>query len=180
MQQLFSILPIIGYTFEQNYHIPKENFNILHLLKRINVVEVLKDRTVEDFYIYRIDDGDTPETVAQKLYGNPYYYYIIMLFNGINDVYSDWAKSEAGMYDYCLAKYGSRKEVNAVHHWENGNGEIIQKEYYKGSDAVPVTNYEYEIALNDKKRYIKVISPTVIQQVDLKIAELLNENNTLS
>ena len=89
MQQLFSVLPVIGYTFEKNYFTPKENFNIMHLLKRFDIVELLRDRSVEDFYLYVIDDGDTPETVAYKLYGNPYYYYIIMIFNNVYDIYSD-------------------------------------------------------------------------------------------
>lgn len=173
MQQLFSVLPVIGYTFEKNYFTPKENFNIIHLLRRFDIVELLRDRSVEDFYLYVIDDGDTPETVAYKLYGNPYYYYIIMIFNNVYDVYSDWAKSETQMYDFCLAKYGKDK-INNIHHWENSKGEIIQKDYYIGSDVNKVTNYEYEIKLNDKKRTIKVISPSLISTIDEKIAKIFS------
>lgn len=53
-----------------------------------------------------------------------------------------------------------------IHHYEDSNGNIVNENYInvKGEteQTYPVTNYEYEERLNESKRRIKIISPSLL------------------
>ncbi len=65
---------------------------------------------------------------------------------------------------------------NAVHHYEDSNGDIISRATYEldTSNNTKVTNAEYEIALNDIRREINVLSPELIEQVEKELVEKIN------
>lgn len=71
---------------------------------------------------YDVQDGETPEIVADKFYNNPQLHWIILQTNEILDPRFDWPLSSRNLYDYTLAKYGN---VNAVHHYEDDNGYTV-------------------------------------------------------
>jgi hypothetical protein len=52
-----------------------------NILTRVNVIPELLSNP-SSYYTYEIQDGDTPETIAAKYYGNPYRYWIFMFGNG--------------------------------------------------------------------------------------------------
>ena len=54
--------------------------------------EVLEN--IEVYDEYDIVDGETPEIIAEKIYGNPEYHWIIMLANGYYDYLTDFPKSD--------------------------------------------------------------------------------------
>jgi len=51
---------------------------------------------------------------------------------------------------------------DAVHHYENSDNQYVVK---SAVGATPVTNAEYEFALNDKKTQIKVLRPRYVQVI---------------
>ena len=72
---------------------------------------------------------------------------------------------------------------NAVHHYEDSNGDIISRGDYEIDQAkavelrvghIPITNAEYEIALNDIRREIMVLSPDFIEQIEKELVEKIN------
>ena len=62
--------------------------------------------------------------------------------------------------EYIKNKYGSH--ANDIHHYELDN--IIYYEPVMGS--TPVTNTEYEYDKNEKKRKIRVVYPSLLNQVE--------------
>lgn len=54
--------------------------------------EVLENIAVYDEY--DIVDGETPEIIAEKVYGNPEYHWIVMLANGYYDNLTDFPKTD--------------------------------------------------------------------------------------
>ena len=60
-----------------------------NLLARAKLIDELKDNTML-FYSYLIKDGDTPEIIADKYYGDPYKYWIVLYSNNLLDPLWDW------------------------------------------------------------------------------------------
>ena len=53
--------------------------------------DVLANITIYDEY--DVIDGETPEHVAEKFYGNPEYHWVVMLINEVYDYKQDWVLS---------------------------------------------------------------------------------------
>lgn len=54
---------------------------------------------------YDVVDGETPEIIAEKLYGNPEYHWILLVANGKYDYLTDWVQSEQAFLRASLEKY---------------------------------------------------------------------------
>jgi hypothetical protein len=99
--------------------------------------DVLSNITVFDEY--DIQEGETPEIIAEKIYGNPEYHWIIMLANDRYDYISDFPLSQAELEQYVYQKYGNytnnmnsdlREAENAlakfsIHHFETSDGTVV-------------------------------------------------------
>lgn len=57
------------------------------------------------FRKYTIQDGETPEIVANKFFGSTQLHWIILLMNEIVDPYFEWPLSSASLDDYIAKKY---------------------------------------------------------------------------
>ena len=110
---------------------------------------------------YAVKENETPEIVADKHHGSPYYHWIVMLLNNISDVNHDWVKSTRQLQMYLTNKY-TEAQLTETHHYEisqtSGDTTIkIEVENTNYPGASPVTNYEYEVALNEEKREINLL-----------------------
>ena len=121
--------------------------------------EILENVTLFDEY--DLKDGETPEILAAKIYGDSEYHWVIMLCNQKYDHINDFPMQSQVFIDYLKDKYGG--EVTGIHHYTDVKGNIIG--YDKDlvpAEALPVTNYDYEVAQNESKRRIKLISPKLL------------------
>lgn len=109
---------------------------------------------------YDIVDGETPEIIAEKVYGNPEYHWIVMLANDIYDYRADFPLTQLQMERYVSDKYGD--DADATRHYVDENGFVVDQSV---SGAVPVSNRQYEEEMNEKKRRIKIISKNLISVV---------------
>ena len=110
---------------------------------------------------YAVKENETPEIVADKHHGSPYYHWVVMLLNDISDVNHDWVKSTRQLQKYLLTKY-TEAQLTETHHFEisQTSGDTttkIEVENATYPSASIVTNYEYEVALNDSKRQINLL-----------------------
>ena len=110
---------------------------------------------------YDVKENETPEIVADKHHGSPYYHWVVMILNEISDVNHDWVKSTRQMQKYLLSKY-TETQLTETHHYEmnqtSGDTTIkieVENTTYPTDSAV--TNYEYETALNESKRGISLL-----------------------
>ena len=109
---------------------------------------------------YDIIDGETPEIIAEKLYGNPEYHWIIMIANGIYDYLTDFPLSEVSLEKHISDKYGSNRY--ATHHYVNDEGFVVNS---NSPGAVSISNDDYERTINESKRRIKIISPELVNTI---------------
>ena len=117
---------------------------------------------------YDIMDGETPEMIADKIYGSPNYHWVVMLANGKYDHVNDFPLSTYDLEQHIKAKYGNN--LYATHHYVDPNGYIVDKYNVNGT---PVSNYDYENILNESKRRIKLISPKLLSTLLKNFEELI-------
>jgi hypothetical protein len=83
---------------------------LTNLLARATILEDIQNNSVV-FYKYNIQEGDTPETVAHKYYGDPYKYWIVMYSNQLMDPLWDWPMNYQTFTDYLTAKYDAEYKL---------------------------------------------------------------------
>ena len=109
---------------------------------------------------YKVKENETPEIVADKHHGSVYYHWVVMLVNNISDINHDWVKSTRQLQKYLQSKY-TEAQLTEAHHYEipqsSGDTTVNIQVPQGTSDAVTITNYEYETALNESKREIDLL-----------------------
>jgi hypothetical protein len=120
--------------------------------------ELLSNITLYDYY--DIIDGETPEIIAEKIYGNPQYHWILMLANDRYDYITDFPLEEVALVKHIQSVYGAN--VSAVHHYENAQGYVVNSD---APGATSVSNEQYERRINESKRRIKIISAKLINTI---------------
>jgi len=140
------------------------------------------------FNEYTMTDEDRLDYLSYKFYDTSEYDWVILISNNIINSYFDLPVKEADLYEMVVKAYGN---PDAIHHYEtlqkkNSLGQIVLKaglkveqsfyngvyKYYDNGSvlsvngntvSVPVTNYEYELKLNDEKRKIYILRPEYVQ-----------------
>jgi len=94
---------------------------------------------------YDVKDGDTPELVADKFYNNPELHWLVLHYNEIIDPRFDWPLSTNNLNLYVASKYAN---VNAVHHYEDADGNYANGNVYLLSSA-DFTEFNVDDALTN-------------------------------
>lgn len=218
MSKYFTFFPSIAYDIagkkRTNYQIVTNIFFRLRVIR-----EVLSNFSA--YYEYLISDADTPEVLADKVYGDSEAHWIILLANNMIDPQYDWPLNSRDFQKYIIKKYGSIENAQTTyHHYEKVvrreeplSNTFTEERYiinqanltsslsstfansryatYEGAYALAdvqdvnpinygfssgktvteityrnrVTNYDYEVELNDNKRAIKIIKPEYYSQI---------------
>ena len=119
--------------------------------------------SVCEFEKHIIVDGETPEILAHKFYGDSELHWIILYGNGSNflNPYYDWPITNFDLNKFVDKKYGTAN-INATHHYEDADGYQVDS---TAPLASAITNYKHEETVNDAKRIIRIIQPRYIDLV---------------
>jgi len=169
----FSNLQPIVVDFSLYGEKPK-NYLVTDLIQNVRIKTELLANIVY-YEQFDISDGDTPEIISEMFYGTPNYHWIIMLVNERYDYINDFPMIPASLDVFINAKYGAAN-INVIHHYETVDGYIVNSDYINPqgiSDALPITNYEYEQNENEKKRSIKMIPPEILADVLTQFREIM-------
>lgn len=125
---------------------------------------------------YTVTNRETPDVVAYNVYGNMELHWVVLYFNKITDLQSQWPLSDEAVKAYAVEKYGDSNIFN-VHHYKSLSGHVadltwIEAEWGAGQ-YIQITNYDYEIELNEAKRIIKVLRPQFVTSFVEKIENKL-------
>ena len=160
----FDQFPIIDYNLSGVNGNTKE---VTDIWRRVKVRSKIANN-VALFDNFDVPEGDSPETVAYKVYGDAEYFWIVCLMNNVVNRYYDWPLDEFNFQQFVADKYTN---PDAIHHYEitqssgkqTGDGpsdyshKIEVNSDYVGAESV--SNIEYERRLQDEKRQIKLLSP---------------------
>jgi len=190
MANYFTNLPKVGYDINGT---GKDSFlSVTNIMKSVRFKpSVLEDIT--DYYPYYVKEGERPDIIAHAQYGNIGYAYLIMLINDIYDPNFDWPLSSQIFEKYIINKYGSvTTAISGVKHYyqivraevaRTGTSEripevkfVVDETTYDAldlGDRTTLSNYDYEVELNDAKREIKLINSAFIRDIDYQIKRTL-------
>ena len=168
----------ISYPFSESDFVVAKNF-----FRRYKVNEnVFQYATF--FKKYTIRDGERPETVAEKIYGNQFYDWVILLTNNMVNAQYDWPRSNYEMYKIVEEEFDdpyseiSHYEIKeTIGHYQAGLR--VDKTFYDGTHklnidgsvqikngneiASPITVAEYYQNENEKKREIYLLKPRYLE-----------------
>ena len=171
----FANFPIIPYDSVGN----GEFKLVTNLLKRVAVRTKVRTNTAI-FDTYDVKEGETPEIIADMLYNDAELHWVILLMNNVTDRYHQWPKNTNQFLAYINDKYSN---VDATHHYEisqvSGDTTIkidIGTDNTGHSGASVVTNFEYEEALEDKKRSIRLLDPAYLGAFVAEYEKLMGES----
>ena len=138
---------------------------VTDIMRRVSLRNNVKLNTLV-MYSYDIRDGDTPEIVAAKYYGDPKYHFVVLLVNGFTNRF-DFPIPQRSLNDFITEKYGAGNEDN-VHHHEvaQSSGDTTIKLIVSSdtTGAIAVTNREHEQNEQDNKRRIKLLDRVYLRQ----------------
>ena len=160
--------------------------DVTNLLRRVSLRTKVRTNVLF-FDTYDVKEGETPEIIADKLYGDPELHWIILMINNITDRYHQWPMSTPQFLAFINDKYDN---VDDVHHYEipQSSGNTKTKiEVYKNSalytgdtdfyaSASIVTNFEYEESVQDKNRKIRLLDPIYVEQFVTEYENLMKES----
>ena len=193
MSNYFSQLPDFEYVSRLPDARISDYIPVKNLFKKGKLREDIIEQTAI-FTKYKVRGNDRPDNVAQELYGDPNLDWVILASNNILNVYDEWPMTQVNFENYLLDKYGTFTEINAIHHYEttevkNKSGAVVvaaglevdsnfSVTYFdaavEGYDTkypvTSVTNYDYEVKIQDDKRNIFTLKPRYlnIAKDDLK------------
>ena len=133
---------------------------------------------------YDVQSGDTPESVAYKVYGNTEYFWVVCLVNNIVNRFYDWPLTEVEFQNYLNEKYTN---PDAIHHYEKAQSSGETKGQGPGDyshmievnintvGAQSVSNAEYERRLQDEKRQIQILSPSYLSAFITEFRKLIRK-----
>lgn len=134
MPQYFENFPTALY--DQSGIKPQRPIVVTNIIARSRL---LSDLNSSVYYTYQVQDGETPEIIADKYYGSSGRHWIVMYANNIVDAQYDWPLNYDAFNKYIENKYGSDATAKTqIHHYEK----TIQK---TDSFTGKITTETYEI-----------------------------------
>ena len=103
------------------------------------------------FEYYMVTEGERPEQVAEKIYGDPELDWVILIANNITNVQDEWPLNVDSLNKYMIDKYGSEEAYTNIHHYETislkdsfgrevfPGGLIVDKAFYNSPEYETVT-----------------------------------------
>ena len=152
---------------------------VTNLLKRVALRSKVKSNTLL-FDTYDVKEGETPESIAYKLYDDSELHWVILLTNDITDRYHQWPMSSSQFLAFINDKYSN---VDATHHYEiaqtSGDTTIKINVGTVNTDypaATLITNFEYEEARQDTLRKVRLLDPAYIEPFVEEYERLIAES----
>ena len=152
---------------------------VTNLLRRVGIRAKVKSNTML-YDTYDVRNGESPESIAFKLYDDAELHWVVLLVNDITDRFHDWPLTEAQFLQFIKDKYTN---VDAIHHYEisQESGDTSLKINIGTSNtdypsATAITNYEYEQEVQDAKRKIRLLDPSYISDFVEEFKSIIKES----
>ena len=184
----FRELPNLLYqSFTSDKRSSLDYTEVKNLFRRVKIRDALQN-VFTIFDKYEIPDEFRPENVAEDFYGNDELDWVVLITANITNVRNQWPLNNRDIYEYSLEKYGSA--LNATRLFETKEvkdsknniileqGKVVDSDfefkYYDTTTGVVtvkgtsvrtgISNFDYEVRLNNEKRNIYLLKPDYLQQ----------------
>ena len=184
----FRELPNLLYqSFTSDKRSSLDYTEVKNLFRRVKIRDDLQN-VFTIFDKYEIPDEFRHENVAEDFYGNDELDWVVLITANITNVRNQWPLNNRDIYEYSLEKYGSA--LNATRLFETKEvkdsknniileqGKVVDSDfefkYYDTTTGVVtvkgtsvrtgISNFDYEVRLNNEKRNIYLLKPDYLQQ----------------
>ena len=190
MSNYFDLIPDFDYVSRLPDAKISDYIRVKNFFRRATLREDIF-QSLTFFTKYSVEGNDRPDNVAHKVYENSDLDWVILLANNITHIPTEWPMPQNDFDRFLLDKYDNYDNLyNGVHHHEtvevkDSNDVTIvpaglevssdfNQTYYDyyvsgmvtASDITrPVTNYQYEEKIENKKRDIFILKPEYISVV---------------
>ena len=166
------------------YNLSGKNGNtnsVTDIFRRVKIRSKIADN-VSLLDKYDVSEGEKPEDVAYKIYGDADYFWVVTLVNNIVNRYYDWPLDTFSFQQYIKDKYSN---PDGIHHYEatqssgpqTGDGPADYSHLIEVNSDYPgaqsVSNREYENRLQDEKRQIRILSPQYLPAFEDEFVKLI-------
>ena len=177
----FKRFPLMVYDMKDD-----GNYKLLpDILRRVRQRNAIKQGQFV-FDNYDVRDGEKPEDIAYKWFGDAQLHWVILMTNNITDRFHQWPMTQPQFDEFLTDKYGAGNE-DAIHHYE------ITKSSGKTSSSGPndyshlvevnsdtdnassISNREYEERQQDKYRSIKLLNQQFLSDFLEEFDKLIKE-----
>ena len=114
------------------------------------------------YYSYIIQDGDTPEILASKIYGSPERHWIVLSMNDITDPLYQWPLQPRTLNKFITTKYGSNLYADTANtgvsgvSWASNNIHSYYKVVTKINNTLQLKTYKKTII--DLNTYSEIVA----------------------
>ena len=182
----FRELPNLEYQSFLSDAISSQSYVLVKNLFRRNKLRDDLQNVFTIFDKYEIKQAARPDNVAEEFYGDAELDWVVLMTAGILNVRDEWPLDDRDLYDYCYEVHGNK--LNSVRYYEttevkDAQGRLIlpagkrvdkdfeiykpntsNQETAKENPVRGVSNWEYEVKRNDKKRSIFLLREDYLQQ----------------
>lgn len=176
----FTAQPDFYYPNKTGLKLSKNLFRRVRFRDNLNALYVNSIR-------YTIQEGETPEIIADKQYGSTDWYWAILLLNNIIDVQNDWPLTSLDLDNSIDKKYGD--SATTAKFWEtkqittSTGVEVLKEgiivETYQGTPAQLVSGYypSYSFSYRDGNTIMTVSGQNVLNRVSNREFEYRNNES---
>ena len=176
----FSKFPLTAYDIKGN-DIRKL---LPDILRRVKLRSLIKSGGML-FDKYDVKEGEKPEDIAFKWFGDPELHWVILMTNNVTDRYYGWPLNQVQFAEFLTDKYGDN--VDAVHHYEitkdsgrttsNGPSDYshLVEVNSDTANAISISNRQYEERDQDKKRQIQLLNKSFLGDFIAEFDKLISE-----
>jgi len=175
----FSRFPDMIYDIKNN-----GNFKLLpDILRRVKQRSAVASGQFI-FDTYDVKNGEKPEDIAYKWFGDAQLHWVILMTNNITDRYYQWPMNDAQFEEFIADKYSN---PDAVHHYEvtkdsgrtTGQGpndySYLVEVNSDTDNAISISNRQYEEREQDKKRSIRLLNQTFVSDFIEEFDKLIKQ-----
>jgi hypothetical protein len=143
------------------------NFKLLpDILRRVKQRNAIKSGQFI-FDTYDVKNGEKPEDIAYKWFGDAQLHWVILMTNDVTDRYYQWPMNDAQFEEFIADKYSN---PDGIHHYEvtkdsgrtTGQGpndySYLVEVNSDTDNAISISNREYEERIQDKNRSIRLLN----------------------
>ena len=198
MSSYFDLIPDFDYVSRLPDAKISDYIRVKNFFRRATLREDIF-QSLTFFTKYSVEGNDRPDNVAHKVYENSDLDWVILLANNITHIPTEWPMPQNDFDRFLLDKYDTYDTLdNGVHHHEtievkdSNDVTMVPAGLEVSSDFTttyydyfisgmvtklditrPVTNYEYEEKIENKKRNIYILKQEYVSVVMDDIEELM-------
>ena len=156
-----------------------ETILMTDLTKRASLIGSIPEGSL---LTYTIKDGETPESIAYRLYGNSSYWWLVLMVAGKYEQ-SDWPTLDS-LIEEEAQRYYPHTNINQIKHYLDENGNVTDVWAIKmrtgltktavGFGITPVTYMEDFMQRDEEKRKIKLLDPSLVPMFKKKLVEVMS------